>query len=1408
MLMRERAVLLALLQVLLTVSAQALSRISPTEAVAGGPMFTLRGFADQSPFDSDEKTLTWRRAGQPASAARRLRTTKVSSRQLRAEVPAEFIAEPGDFRVGVAGVSRSLPFTVLPPGDPICQIQPGNTYLPTCFLAPHLFNRDGHPPHELGVAVMAGSAPAANVDFSLVTTQPALLDASGNPTLIEMSLQTDADGRAVFEYIPPSQGPFDRTDFEVSGSVNDVAFSCLGTVVTGLGALTASYQGLRDVQDSVALLRQVWDTLLARATLDEYATELSLAFSKQVERIARVNPAFLSRLRKSVKEHRPLLERMAAGEPVTATTGALDDMEALLGYLEPAGGIGLQQAVVEVKGYLARVRQRAKFADNIRPPSSNKRTRSAPQPTRQPETTAPAGPPIRADYDKLRLSFEANKGQAAGDVRYLARGPGYNLYLLPQEAVVVSGLAAHGPSGPPSVVRIQLRGTEPRSKVTGTNQLPGRSHYFLGNDPANWHTDVPHFARVKYEGIYPGVDLIYYGKHHQLEYDFVVAPGASPDRISFGFEGIEGLQLDDRGDLVLNTGGSHFRLKKPFIYQEIAGVRQEVAGRYALREADLVGFEVEDYDSSLPLVIDPILSYSSYAGGGNYDTGLGIAVGSDGSAYVTGATTSSDFPTQNSLQPGSSSGTLVGIDAFVMKLNPNGSDIIYSTYVGGSRIDVGAAIAVDSAGNAYVTGSTQSADFPIVGAVQPALTARGTQAPSSLSRDPSIKDAIRQRAGDDAKNLWQWNYFYEQITGARAPDPFQLVPARPGGGQWAVEEVRTYRLGLDDWWDLVTRPPGSSLGDTLPELGKRSAFVMKLNPSGSRLTYSTYLGGSGDDRATSITVDAERNAYVAGATSSLDFPVRNAIQETHGGGEPFYAFDAFVAKLDAMGTAIVYATYLGGAEYDGARGIAVDADGNAYVSGSTDSPDFPTTAGAFDIDGPAVEEDYEAFVVKLNAAGSALMYSTYLGGGSYEWGLNIAVDGEGSAYVTGVTGSADFPLLNAAQEQFGDDDLLGFDAFVTKLNADGSELVYSTYLGGAGMEIGYGIAVDTEGNTYVAGETDSVDFPMMGAFQDANAGLSDGFVVKLGPMGSTAEYSTYIGGSDYDSVQAVALNGSDEVYITGLSLSADSPVTFGAFQTSSEGLADALVAKIEPGTPPPVLTSVSAASFSGEFGAAPESIASGFGEGLASEIVVATELPLPTSLAGTVVRITDSEGTQILAQLFFVAPLQINYLIPEDTAPGLALVVVETDGQEVARGILQINRVAPSLFAANAGGQGVAAAVALRVADDGTQTSQLIFDGTAPEGSRAALPIDLGPEGDQVFLLLFGTGLRGFTTEATANVGGEPVGVFGPVAQPQFVGLDQANLGPLPRSLIGRGEVNILLTVDGQTANTVTVNIQ
>ena len=863
-----------------------------------------------------------------------------------------------------------------------------------------------------------------------------------------------------------------------------------------------------------------------------------------------------------------------------------------------------------------------------------------------------------------------------------------------------------------TVVRMQFVAGHARPRVTGTDELPSKSHYLIGNDPRGWQTDVPHYGKVRYENVYPGVDVVYYGRHGQLEYDIIVAAGADPRGITLAFEGAERLAKDEQGDLVLDTSAGRLRLRRPFVYQEVEGARKQIAGDYRLKGKDHIAFQIGPYDPSRPLIIDPILSYSTYLGGTEGEAATHIAVDANGNAYITGATTSANLPTEGSLGSGFAGGNFLMSDGFVTKLNAEGSALVYSTYFGGTDDDMGLGIAVDGEGSAYVTGATRSSDFPVVGPVQPAF----------------------------------------------------------GGG------------------DVVF---GSD------------AFVLKLNPAGSGLTYSTYLGGGGDDGGAAVALDSGGNAHVTGFTTSTDFPVTDPLQPANNGGERLGS-DAFVAELSADGSQIVYATYLGGSSDDAGNGIAVDGGGSVYLTGVTYSADFPTV-NPFQGDHGGFAD---SFVAKIGAAGSALAYSSCLGGESDDIGFSIAVDGENSAYLTGGTGSLDFPLTGAVQPEFGSVDRLGFDAFVTKVNGDGSALVYSTYLGGSGVEFGFAVAVDSTGNAYVTGNTSSTDFPVGNALQADNAGRTDGFLAKMTADGSTLEYSSYLGGSEADDTVGIGLDPSGNVYVAGSTRSPDSPVTFGAFQTTVGGGKDVFVAKIVAGEPPPKITTVSAASFSGEFGAAPESIASGFGEGLATATIVATELPLPTSLAGTVVRITDSEGSEYLAQLFFVAPGQINYLIPEGAALGLALVIVETNGQEVARGTLRINDVAPSLFAANANGQGVAAAVALRVAADGTQTSQLVFDGTAPEGSRTAIPIDLGPEGERIFLLMFGTGMRGFATAATATVGGEQVGVDGPVVQPQFLGLDQANLGPLPRSLIGRGEVVIILIVDGKTANAVTVNIQ
>jgi acyl dehydratase len=607
---------------------------------------------------------------------------------------------------------------------------------------------------------------------------------------------------------------------------------------------------------------------------------------------------------------------------------------------------------------------------------------------------------------------------------------------------------------------MMLRNANPAAKVTGVDELAGTSNYFIGNDPTKWRTHVPAYAKVKYEEIYSGIDLVYYGNQRQLEYDFIVSPGADPRRIEFEVSGAKRIRQDAQGELVFTLGENEIRWHKPVAYQDKNGARHEIATRFTITDTKRVGFELAKYDASRPLYIDPLI-YSTYLGGSDYDAGYGVAVDSAGNAYVTGYTSSSDFPTMSSMQA-----SLAGKpDVFVSKINPSGSALVYSTYLGGSSEDVGYGIAVDSAGNAYVAGQTSSADFPTMNPLQP-----------------------------------------------------------------------TY----------------GGLGD---------AFVAKINSAGSGLVYSTYLGGNNVDGANGIAVDSEGNAYVTGNASSTNFPTTPGAFQTVCNFY-CYGYDAFVAKINPTGTAFVYTTLLGGNSTEYSQGIAADSEGNAYVVGFTASTDFPTTSGAFQRvcnDGRGCAD---AFVAKINSAGSALVYSTYLGGGGLDYGNGVAVDGQGNAYVTGYSTSTDFPTANPLQAAKRG----RADAFVAKLNPTGSALVYSTYLGGRGNDVGLGIAVDGAGNAYVTGATNSGSFPTRNPLQ-ARSGPYDGFISKLNPAGSALVYSTYLGGSFYDFSNGIAVDGVGNAYVTGYTSSTDFPVTVGAFQTTCGGnncsaYEDAFVAKI------------------------------------------------------------------------------------------------------------------------------------------------------------------------------------------------------------------------------------------------------
>ena len=572
------------------------------------------------------------------------------------------------------------------------------------------------------------------------------------------------------------------------------------------------------------------------------------------------------------------------------------------------------------------------------------------------------------------------------------------------------------------------------------------------------------------------------------------------------------------------------------------------------------------------------------------------------------------------------------------------------------------------------------------------------------------------------------------------------------------------------------------------------AFVLKLNSTGSGLVYSTYLGGRSLEMGGKIDVDAEGNAYIVGGTTSTDFPTANAFQPARGSASGLTP-DAFAAKLSPAG-APVYVTYLGGSDSEWGFAVAADSTGAVWIVGMTDSEDFPVAnavqtelAGAFDV-----------FAAKLSSDGQLLQTSGFLGGSSVDRPNDAAVDSQGNVYITGPTRSADFPLEGAAQTEFGGGEFAQ-DAFVAKISSPGMQLLYSTYIGGSGTDAGNGIAVGAEGSAYVVGETNSGDMPLVAASQAFNAGGVDGFVVKLAPSGGQVDYATYLGGSLDDSAWELAVDAAGRVVTVGTANSPDFSATVGSLQPDLIGGPEGFVARLTPGVPPAAVLSLSAASFQRMHGLAPDSFATAFGANLTSALVI--DSSMPTTLDGVTLTIVDGGGQSHLARLYIVSPTQINYLIPAGVAPGVATVTVRKGGQVRATETVRIATTAPGIFSAASSGAGVAAAVYLLVDPAGGRTSDLVFD-----GNLAPVPLTLGPEGSELYVFLFGTGMRNATGQVSVTVDGVPVSFAGPVAQGQFDGLDQINLGPLPRSLAGRGEVEVIVTVDGKQANAVTLTIQ
>ena len=669
--------------------------------------------------------------------------------------------------------------------------------------------------------------------------------------------------------------------------------------------------------------------------------------------------------------------------------------------------------------------------------------------TRQPAASAsePGTSPLRL----LPLHFEENRGQAPATVKYLARAAGYDAFLTGGGAhIALRGPATNHSDPRVRGIGIRFVGSDATAGVDSSDPLPGRINYLRGNDPARWQVDVPTYRRVRYHEAYPGIDVVFYGNNQQLEYDFIVAPGANHRQVRLDVEGADRLQIDSEGNLLLHVGDRHIVQRRPVAYQLTANGREHVDARYTRHGATGIGFDIGAYDLALPLVIDPVLVYSTYFGGSSYDDILGVATDATGHVYIAGSTLSTDFPTTAGAYDTTADGSQ---DVYVAKLNPTGTALVYATVIGGTNLDHGYAVRVDAGGRAHVTGDTQSADFPATaGAV-------GGGCASGCGSDTFV---VKLNAAGSAL------LYSARLSGTSNETGLDLALDEDGSAVVAGQtSSRDFPISADAY------QPAKRGSEFLNDY-----FVTKLNASGSAIVYSTYLGGfAQEDNLVSVAIDSAGNAYVGGETPSADFPTRNARQATLRGDS-----DGFVSAFGPFGN-LLFSTFHGGSARDGVVEIAVDADSAVYVTGATTSADFPLVAAA---DSTVAARD--AFVTKFLPGGASLAYSTFIGGNNDDGGRGIAVDAAGNAHVT-VYAGVDYPTTpdGAGSTEGG--------AFYTRLNATGG-VTFSSYIGAAFPQ---DLAIDSAGNAYVGGQTLGLEMTIRNALQTTSPGIhTSGFLAKFG----------------------------------------------------------------------------------------------------------------------------------------------------------------------------------------------------------------------------------------------------------------------------------------------------------------------
>jgi uncharacterized repeat protein (TIGR01451 family) len=664
----------------------------------------------------------------------------------------------------------------------------------------------------------------------------------------------------------------------------------------------------------------------------------------------------------------------------------------------------------------------------------------------------------------MPLSFEANQGQTDPSVRFLARGPGYNLFLKPTEATLTIADTNGG-----LALKCRLLDADNDAEIFGESPLPGTANYFIGNRQV---TDIPTFERVVARNVYPGIELVHYGKQGRLEYDFVVRPGADPRVIRMAVDGADSVNINPDGQLILTGNGREVYWDKPVCYQVQAGRRAPVEGRFTIDADDTVGFEIAQYDVSRELVIDPVLVYSTYVrpttvGSGNNVVMRSIAVDSSGNAYVAGTADSPNYPTTAGAYDTAHNG---GYDVVIAKVNPTGSALVFSTYLGGSGNDgltSYPSIAIGSDNSVYVTGDTYSTNFPVtVGAYQ-----------TTSASGPASDDVFVTKLHPNGNAL-----VYSTYIGGSAGD---------GANAIAVDADGHAYVGGGTSSSHYPTTPGAFQG-----VFGSCAFVTKLATDGASLSYSTALGSNSVAEVNGIALDADRNVYVTGVTQSGYPTTPGAFQEMPTAGAA--NFEAFLTKINPTGSALVYSTYFGGASADEAFDVAVDLDGSAYICGATLSTNLPVTVGSYQTVFPPAGGFYNGFVTKFDTTGSALAYSTFLGGNANDTPQGIAVRSNGNAIVVGNTASTNYPVVAASAIQTNLPNA-SFAGMITELDATGSNLVFSSYIGGTVADSLNSVALDDDGMVYVCG-SGGANFPTTpGAFQtdDLFDAIGGGIVAKL-----------------------------------------------------------------------------------------------------------------------------------------------------------------------------------------------------------------------------------------------------------------------------------------------------------------------